>query len=209
MSYREPKRKKITVERKRIDALKRSMKGSLVLLSIVISSLVVLSVILAWFKGFLETSSMIEFFIEFIGVGMGIVLGFYWHKIPEAADQLMTNSQVIAKIIDELLFNQSFLRDIYASAGTSYLRNLLSTKAYDFYRERLGPMHDELINELDDIYYYLNILNENIKEYPMTNDFDANKNDLRMLMNWKTLLWNKTQAWIPKASKRFDIKIEE
>ena len=209
MSYREPKRKKITVERKRIDALTRSMKGSLVKLALVISLLLALSVLLAWWKGFLEASSMIEFFIEVIGVGMGIVLGFYWHKIPEAADQLMINSKIIAKIIDELLFNQSFLRQIYSSGGTSYLRNLLRTKAYDFNRERLGPMHDELINELDDIYYYLNILNENINEYPMTNNFDYNRSDLNMLQTMRTLVWKKTQAWIPKATKRFEITIED
>ncbi|MBA7667227.1 hypothetical protein ES703_75312 [subsurface metagenome] len=209
MSYREPKRKKITVERKRIDALKRSMKGSLVKLFIVISSLVVSFVLLAWNRGFLEASSVIEFFIEIFGVGMGIVLGFYWHKIPEAADQLILNSKIIAKIIDELLFNQSFLRQIYSSGGTSYLRNLLRTKSYDFNRERLGPIQDELINELDDIYYYLNILNKNIKEYPMTNHFDANRSDLYIIQEMRTLVWNKTQDWIPKASKRFEIKIEE
>jgi len=209
MSYREPKRKKITIERIRMNALERSVKGTWAVLFIFLILILIGFVIIAWWKGFLEASSMIEFFIEVFGVGMGIVLGFYWHRISQQTDQLMINSKVIAKIIEELLFNQSFLRDIYSSGGTSYLSNLMSTKAYDFYRERLGAIHDELINELDDIYYYLNILNENIKEYPTINHFDANRSDLSIVQTMRTLAWNKTQEWIPKASKRFDINIED
>lgn len=150
-----------------------------------------------------EYTILLRFIADIFGIMAAIVLGFYWNRAYDSKIITEENPIIINHFISELKDNQNRLIDLYASGGKIYLPNILKTTVYEIYQERLGKFEHPRVIDLNDIYHNLYVLNENIRKYPMTNDFKPW--ELERLVALRNQTKEKIDDWIKFASETWSI----
>ena len=142
-------------------------------------------------------NTAIGFLVELGAVFFAMIFSFYYNDAHVKIRIREENKSIFFAIIDELNENLVKLENLYVGGGHSYLYSLMKTTVWDIYKEKLGQFSDENVNKLSDIYYKLYTLNENIKKYPLTSDYDLELSSYRKVKKMKIDAMFDIKEWIP------------